>query len=360
METIIIELDENNIDSEKLEIACKTLRDGELVAFPTETVYGLGGDALNETAAKRIYAAKGRPSDNPLIVHVAETEDVNKIASEVPEMAKKLMDKYWPGPLTMVFKKKDIVPDGTTGGLDTVGVRMPSNKIARELIRQSGILIAAPSANVSGRPSPTKGEHVIFDMEGKIPVIIDGGDVGIGLESTIVDVTGDIPTILRPGYITKEMIKNTCGDVSIDPAILEKPDKNLIPKAPGMKYKHYAPKADFFLYSGNGENVINAIVKESKESILQGKTVAIVATDEDMDEYQEKLKNERYSNRFFVLSIGSRENEESIAHNLFAVLRKCDELGADVILGETYSDEGLGMAIMNRLVKACGYSICEV
>lgn len=360
METIIIELDENNIDKDKLEIACKTLRDGELVAFPTETVYGLGGDALNETAAKRIYAAKGRPSDNPLIVHVAETEDVNRIASEVPEMAKKLMDKYWPGPLTMVFKKKDIVPDGTTGGLDTVGVRMPSNKIARELIRQSGILIAAPSANVSGRPSPTKGEHVIFDMEGKIPVIIDGGDVGIGLESTIVDVTGDIPTILRPGYITKEMIKNTCGDVSIDPAILEKPDKNLIPKAPGMKYKHYAPKADFILYSGNGENVINAIVKESKESILQGKTVAIVATDEDMDEYQEKLKNERYSNRFFVLSIGSRENEESIAHNLFAVLRKCDELGADVILGETYSDEGLGMAIMNRLVKACGYSICEV
>ena len=360
METIIIELDEDNIDYDKLEIACKTLRDGELVAFPTETVYGLGGDALNETAAARIYAAKGRPSDNPLIVHVAEIEDVDRIASEVPEMAKKLMDEYWPGPLTLVFKKKDIVPDGTTGGLDTVGVRMPSNKIARSLIKQSGVLIAAPSANISGRPSPTTGEHVIYDMEGRIALIIDGGDVGIGLESTIVDVTGEVPTILRPGYITKEMIKNTCGDVSIDPAILKKPDKNLIPKAPGMKYKHYAPKADFILYSGSSENVINAIVKESKESILQGKTVAIVATDEDMDEYQEKLKNERYSKRFFILSIGSRENEESIAHNLFAVLRKCDELGADVILGETYSDEGLGMAIMNRLVKACGYSICEV
>lgn len=360
MDTIIIELDENNIDKDKLEIACETLREGELVAFPTETVYGLGGDALNETAAARIYAAKGRPSDNPLIVHVAETEDVYRIAREVPEMAKKLMDKYWPGPLTMVFKKKPEVPDGTTGGLDTVGIRMPSNKIARSLIKQSGVLIAAPSANISGSPSPTKGEHVIFDMDGRIALIIDGGDVGIGLESTIVDVTGDTPVILRPGYITKEMIKEICGSVSIDPAIMKKPDKNLIPKAPGMKYKHYAPKADFMLYSGTSENVINAIVKEGKESILQGKMVAIIATDEDIAEYKKRLKSEESSKRFHILSIGAREDEETIAHNLFAVLRKCDELGVDVILGETYSNEGLGMAIMNRLVKACGYSICEV
>lgn len=360
METIIIELDENNIDYDKLEIACKTLRDGELVAFPTETVYGLGGDALNETAAKRIYAAKGRPSDNPLIVHVAEISDVSKVAREIPDMATKLMEKYWPGPLTLVFKKKDIVPNGTTGGLDTVGVRMPSNKIARSLIKQSGVLIAAPSANISGRPSPTKGEHVIYDMEGRIALIIDGGDVGIGLESTIVDVTGEMPVILRPGFITKEMIKETCGSVSVDPAILEKPDKDLIPKAPGMKYKHYAPKADFILYSGENDRVISAIVKESKESILQGKMVAIIATDEDKDIYKNKLRNEEYSKRFYILSIGEREDEKTIAHNLFAVLRKCDELGVDVILGETYSDEGLGMAIMNRLVKACGYSICEV
>lgn len=225
--------------------AAQCLRAGGLVAFPTETVYGLGADALNETAAKRIYAAKGRPSDNPLIVHIAEVQDL-EVLGYPNEKAYALAQAFWPGPLTIILPKKDIVPHGTTGGLDTVAIRMPSHPAALSLIRQSGVYVAAPSANTSGRPSPTKAEHVIEDMNGKIEYIIDGGPVGIGIESTIIDVSGDVPTILRPGFITKKMLEQIIGEVIIDPA-LEKPMENCHPKAPGMKYTHYAPKGQLSL-----------------------------------------------------------------------------------------------------------------
>ena len=236
--------DPEHIREEDLEEGAAILRQGGLVAFPTETVYGLGANALDEEAAKKIYEAKGRPSDNPLIAHIAGPAELAPLAKEIPEAARKLMEHFWPGPLTMIFRKKEIVPYGTTGGLDTVAVRMPSDPIARKLIAMAGVPVAAPSANLSGRPSPTTADHVWQDMAGRIDMLIDGGPVGIGLESTIVDVTGEIPMILRPGAITLEMLQEVLGRVEIDPAILGPMKEGTRPKAPGMKYRHYAPKAD--------------------------------------------------------------------------------------------------------------------
>ena len=250
MNTKVVRIKEEEKTRETLEKnpglleAAEILKNGGLVAFPTETVYGLGANALNEEAAKKIYAAKGRPSDNPLIAHISCMEELPAIVKEIPEAGRKLAEKYWPGPLTMIFPKKDIVPYGTTGGLDTVAVRMPVDPVANCLIHLAGVPIAAPSANTSGRPSPTKAEHVIEDMDGKIEMIIDGGAVGIGVESTIVDVSGEIPTLLRPGAITIEMLRETLGQVDIDPVILGPVSGDIKPKAPGMKYRHYAPKAD--------------------------------------------------------------------------------------------------------------------
>ena len=238
-------------DGELLE-AAEILRSGGLVAFPTETVYGLGANALDEAAAKKIYAAKGRPSDNPLIAHISSMEELPALVREIPEAGRKLAEKYWPGPLTMIFPKKDVVPYGTTGGLDTVAVRMPSDPVANRLIKLAGIPVAAPSANTSGRPSPTRAEHVIEDMDGKIEMILDGGQVGIGVESTIVDVSGPVPTLLRPGAVTLEMLRETLGQVEVDPAILGPVKGDVKPKAPGMKYRHYAPKAD--MASGGGSH----------------------------------------------------------------------------------------------------------
>ena len=328
MNTIIKKIDAEQIKDDDFQQAGEILREGGLVAFPTETVYGLGADALNSQAAAKIYAAKGRPSDNPLIVHIADTEDLKRIAAKIPEKAGILAEAFWPGPLTMIFPKTDAVPYGTTGGLDTVAVRMPNHKIALELIRQSGVLIAAPSANTSGRPSPTKAEHVRKDMDGRIDMIIDGGKVGIGIESTIVDMTAEPPMILRPGYITKEMLEEKIGRVTVDKvvtakAVTEIKTDHYVPKAPGMKYKHYAPKADLTMFEG------------------------IICTDESRKYYQGE----------HIVSIGSRENEESIAANLYAVLRDFDETDVDVILGETFYGDGLGQAIMNRLIKAAGYKL---
>ena len=238
MDTKVIKVNLEMFDDGELKEACEILKRNGLVAFPTETVYGLGGDGMHKEASAKIYAAKGRPSDNPLIIHIADRKSLDEIASEVSKKAEKLMDAFWPGPMTLIFRKKENVPMSTTGGLETVAVRMPSHPVARELIRQSGVYIAAPSANTSGRPSPTKAEHVIEDLSGKIDMIIDGGSVGIGLESTIVDMSEDIPVILRPGYITKEMLENVVGEVKVDPAIVgEAPKKNIIAKAPGMKYR---------------------------------------------------------------------------------------------------------------------------
>ena len=335
---------------EELKEAARILREGGLVAFPTETVYGLGANALDEKAAKKIYAAKGRPSDHPLIAHISGQEELKPLAAEIPDMAKKLMDLYWPGPMTLVFKKTDAVPYGTTGGLDTVAVRMPSDPVAKTLIRLAGVPIAAPSANRSGRPSPTTADHVWQDMEGKIDMIIDGGPVGIGLESTIIDVTGPVATILRPGAITTEMVRAALGEAEMDPAILGPMKEGEHPKAPGMKYRHYAPKAPLTLVEGDMEQVVKTISQLAEESLKQGKKTGIICTDETRSCYHAGM----------IQSIGTRAKEETVAHNLYAVLRQFDDLGADVIYSESFSDNQIGQAIMNRLTKAAGYRIIKV
>lgn len=351
MDTIIKKIEEDNLTEEAFAEAGNILRNGGLVAFPTETVYGLGADALNSQAAAKIYAAKGRPSDNPLIVHIAEKEDLKRLTNEIPPKAEILMDAFWPGPLTMIFHKKAEVPDGTTGGLSTVAVRMPSHKTARYLIRSSRVLIAAPSANLSGRPSPTTAEHVRQDMQGRIDMLIDGGRVGIGIESTIVDMTVNPPMILRPGYITREMLEEKIGPVKVDKAAqaekISEIEKNYKPRAPGMKYRHYAPKADFTMFEGSMSNVADAINKRKQKEEAAGKKVGIICTDESRACYFGEN----------VVSIGSRKNEEGIAANLYKILRDFDETDIDIILGETVCRDGLGQAIMNRLIKAAGYKL---
>ena len=351
METKIIRIeDKNDIKDVQLDEAAQILRNGGLVAFPTETVYGLGANALEAQASAKIYAAKGRPSDNPLIAHIASMEDLPKLAAKIPEAGRKLAEKYWPGPLTLVFPKKDIVPYGTTGGLDTVAVRMPSDPIAVHLIRLAGVPVAAPSANTSGRPSPTKAEHVIEDMSGKIEMIIDGGEVGIGVESTIVDVSGEIPTLLRPGAITMEMLRETIGEVEIDPAILGPMSEGMKPKAPGMKYRHYAPNAEMTLVEGEMVRVVEFINREAKAALAAGKRVGIICTEESRQHYSDGI----------LAVIGSREHEETVAHNLFAVLRDFDDQKVDCIFSESFCKDRLGQAIMNRLCKAAGYHIVNV
>ncbi|MDK2966796.1 L-threonylcarbamoyladenylate synthase [Lacrimispora sp.] len=348
----IILKDKEHPDLEQLKEPAKILREGGLVAFPTETVYGLGANALNEEAAKKIYEAKGRPSDNPLIAHIADFDDLLPLVAEVPETGRKLMEAFWPGPLTLIFPKSALVPYGTTGGLDTVAVRMPADPAASALIRLAGVPIAAPSANTSGRPSPTTADHVWQDMNGKIQMIVDGGAVGIGVESTIIDVSGEEPMILRPGAVTREMASAVLGkEIFLDPAITSGPLKaDVRPKAPGMKYKHYAPKADLTLVEGIEDAVAAAINKLVQEKQEAGCRVGVICTDETLNLYPQGM----------VRSIGSRVHEESIAHNLYAVLREFDDLNADYIFSESFSSNHLGQAIMNRLTKAAGYHIIQV
>lgn len=350
MNTKIIQIDRENFKDEELLEAAEILRSGGLVAIPTETVYGLGANALDESAAKKIYEAKGRPSDNPLIAHISCMDELSALVKEIPEAGKKLAEKYWPGPLTMIFPKKDIVPYGTTGGLETVAIRMPSDPVANRLIKLAGVPVAAPSANTSGRPSPTKAEHVVEDMDGKIEMIIDSGEVGIGVESTIVDVSGTVPMLLRPGAITMEMLRETLGEVEIDPAILGPMSADVKPKAPGMKYRHYAPQAEMTLVEGEMEHVTAFINQEAKLALEAGLKVGIICTEESRESYEQGI----------LKVIGSRENEESVAHNLFAVLREFDDQKVDCIFSESFSKDRLGQAIMNRLCKAAGYHIVRV
>lgn len=351
MITKVKKINRDTCNQKDYEEASQILRSGGLVAFPTETVYGLGGDGLLSSAAKKIYAAKGRPSDNPLIIHIADLESLSVLTDEVPEQARKLADAFWPGPLTMIFNKSANVPYGTTGGLETVAVRMPNHPVALELIRNSGILIAAPSANTSGKPSPTKAEHVFEDLDGKIDMIIDGGEVGIGIESTIIDLTSEVPTILRPGFITKQMLESIIGHVEIDKAILEKGVKaGLHPKAPGMKYKHYAPKGDLTLYDGKEDAVVDAINCAVREKQKMNKKVGVIATDETVNRYSAD----------YVVSIGSRNDEQSIAKHLYGILRDFDHLEVEYIYGECFSNANLGQAIMNRLLKAAGYQVINL
>lgn len=350
METKILKIDPDRVEKEEMKEAAKLIAQGELVAFPTETVYGLGADALRPEASGKIYAAKGRPSDNPLIVHIADFSDMERVAREIPDSARKLAEAFWPGPLTMVVWKREAVPSTTTGGMETVAVRMPNHPIALELIRQSGCLIAAPSANTSGRPSPTEASHVVEDLKGKIAMVVDGGPVGIGIESTIIDLTEKVPMVLRPGYITPEMLASVLGEeVIIDPGIIAMDDTRK-PKAPGMKYKHYAPKANMIIVDGQEEKVvekINSLVGEAKG---KSQKVAVIATEETMSRYKADV----------VLCIGKRKDEDSIAQHLYKILRDCDELEIDLIYSESFATPRIGQAIMNRLLKAAGHQVIPV
>ena len=349
MRTIIEKIDKNKINTDIIREAGRILREGGLVAFPTETVYGLGADALNEHAAQKIYAAKGRPSDNPLIIHITNMDDLAKITSFIPEAAKVIADKYWPGPLTMIFDKSGIVPYGTTGGLDTVAVRMPSHEIAREVIDAGGGYIAAPSANTSGRPSPTTAPHVEEDMTGKIDMIIDGGPVDIGVESTILDMTVVPPMILRPGAITREMLTELIGEVSVDKTLIT-PDSKKAPKAPGMKYRHYAPKAELTIVEGEIKEVIAKINSLAAEKLEEGLKVGIIGTEETVECYPAGD----------VKSIGTREDEATIAGSLYGILREFDNDGVDYIYSEAFATGGIGSAIMNRLLKAAGHHVIHI
>ncbi len=344
METIIKKIDKNQIDEDAIREAGEILREGGLVAFPTETVYGLGANALDEEAAKKTYEAKGRPSDNPLIVHIADLEDLSEITENVPPETELLAKHFWPGPLTMIFEKSSLVPYGTTGGLDTVAVRMPSDLIARKLILAAGGYVSAPSANTSGRPSPTTAEHVWEDLNGKIEMIIDGGSVDIGLESTILDMTVFPPMILRPGAITADMLEEVIGVVSVDETILGS-ESSRAPKAPGMKYRHYAPKAKLTIVEGSLKEEVFAIRQLAYEKSRQGVQVGIIGTNETVEFYTHGL----------VKNIGSRENEKTIARNLYRILREFDEEDVSEIYSESFAIQGIGNAIMNRLEKAAGH-----
>ena len=348
MRAEVVAMDAEHLNMEAIQKAGKILKEGGLVAFPTETVYGLGGNALDPAASMKIYAAKGRPSDNPLIVHIADLKDLARITTEIPEGAQILAKKYWPGPLTMILPKADVVPKETTGGLDSVAVRFPSDRIAQELIKAAGGFVAAPSANTSGRPSPTMAEHVEEDLGDAIEMIIDGGQVGIGLESTIVDFTEDVPVVLRPGYISLEMLREVLGEVRMDKGLLIT-DSSVRPKAPGMKYRHYAPKADLSIVEGSQEEVIDCINRLTREAAAKGLKTGIIATDETRAQYASGL----------VLSIGSREEEETIAHHLYEVLRDFDEADVNVIYSEAFYTPRMGQAIMNRLLKAAGHKIIK-
>lgn len=352
MDTKIIAIDEKNIDTELLKEAGEIIKAGGLVAFPTETVYGLGGDALNPMSSKKIYAAKGRPSDNPLIVHIADMKDLELIVDKVSDEAIKLAEHFWPGPLTMILPKSDKVPMETTGGLDTVAIRMPVHKTAMEFIKAAGGYVAAPSANLSGKPSPTCARYVKQDMDGRIDMIIDGGDAGIGLESTIVDLSVNPPMLLRPGYITIDDLRQVLGTVDIDKTILDGDCKDA-PKAPGMKYRHYAPKGSLTIIQGDEQKVIEYINENARKLSAEGKKVGVIGTDEALGSYL----NEEIAS---LKSIGSRSDEEMIAHRLYTILREFDDEDIEVIFSESFDASGIGQAIMNRLLKAAGHMVIEL
>ena len=344
MKTVIIS------DKENLQQAAEILKEGGLVASPTETVYGLCANALDEAAVKNIYKAKGRPSDNPLIVHIGDLDMLKPLVQEVSPIAKKLMDTFWPGPMTLIFKASDLVPKVVTGGLDTVAVRFPSHPTINKLIKTSGLPLAAPSANTSGKPSPTNFTRVYEDLNGKIDCIIEGDHSEYGVESTVVDTVGDIATILRPGGITFEMLEEVLGKVMMDPALGHKLKEGEVPRAPGMKYTHYSPNAEVIIVKGENDQVIpfiNTLVKKQK---AKGKTVGVLATDETASLFMADK----------VISVGTESNPLTIASNLFEVLRSFDDAHIDMVYSLAFKETGIGKAIMNRLEKSAGYHIIEV
>ena len=349
METKVAIIKNIEKDIKFIEEAAEIIRDGGTVAFPTETVYGLGANALNEEAVKKIFIAKGRPQDNPLIVHVA-SKDINSLVKEVPPIAQELINKFWPGPLTIILEKKDIIPNVTSANLNTIGIRMPNSEIALKLIELSERPIAAPSANISGRPSPTEVERCVEDLNGRVDYIIGGESSDIGVESTIIDCTVNPPVILRPGGVTLEMLREIDSNIYIDKALKSKPSEKLKPKAPGMKYRHYAPKANLKIIRGKNEKTIEIITEMLENYIEKNNDVAIITTDENLNKFDKGN----------VISLGSEKNLSEIAKNLFEALRKCDDIGVQYILCQGFEEKGVGVAIMNRLSKAAGYDIIDV
>ena len=356
METSYVVLSGRPEDEALYRKAGDIIRTGGLVAFPTETVYGLGGNGLDPAASAKIYAAKGRPSDNPLILHIAELAALKPLVRDIPEVALRLAEAFWPGPMTLIFNKSTLVPKETTGGLDTVAVRMPSHPAAQRFIRACGVPVSAPSANKSGRPSTTTAQHVREDMDGRIDMILDGGPSEIGLESTIIDVTGSVPLILRPGFIGVARLKALLGRVDIDPAVLEEPSPDIRPKAPGMKYRHYAPKADVTIVEG--EDPAGRIMREAAAAAEGGRKTAILCSEENRNAY-EALAAElaRKGISLKILSAGSRMHPETIAHRLFDCLRQLDTDDIEAAWSEAFDEGDLGMAVMNRLQKAAAYHI---
>lgn len=348
METHILKIDGSEYDPGVLLPAAKALAEGKLVAFPTETVYGLGANALDPQAVGRIFTAKGRPSDNPLIVHISRIEEINPLVISIPPKARILMDEFWPGPLTLILEKSVLISDGLTAGLPTVAVRMPDNGIALKLIELAGVPIAAPSANLSGRPSPTDAAHVIQDLSGRVDVIIDGGSCTVGLESTVIDMTVDPPAVLRPGGITVEMLEQKIGKVIVD-KILEK-DGNTAPKSPGMKYRHYSPKAEMTIVTGDTDKVVDTINEFTKKYMSENLKTGVLASKETCGRYDASV----------VLCPGSKERPENVAAEIYSCLREFDDECVDVIFAEAFSEKGIGLAIMNRLKKAAAGRIINV
>ncbi|NMB95730.1 MAG: threonylcarbamoyl-AMP synthase [Clostridiaceae bacterium] len=402
MKTEVLKIDIHNIDKEKINYAAETLKSGGLVAFPTETVYGLGANALQKEAIHKIYKAKGRPSDNPLIVHIADMASLDNLVIEKPSLWELLAHEFWPGPLTMIFKKSSMIPDEITAGLNTVAIRMPSHPIAIALIKASGLPIAAPSANSSGRSSPTLASHVYEDLNGKIDLIIDGGSTDVGLESTVLDITSTPPIILRPGGVTLEQLRSIKHDISLDPALisdsdsalvshtslildnnikggsdtkknfqsdfnndfnnyfkdsLKDPSVDFIPKSPGLKYKHYSPKAPLIIVDGDPDKIVNKINELVREKKNVEKRIGILATEQTKGYYIDENINK--NNNVIVMSLGDRNHPEEIASNLFRSFREMDEQKVDIIFSEGININGIGLAIMNRMKKAAGFNIIK-
>ena len=330
-------------DGEALQLAARLFQEGELVAFPTETVYGLGANALDAEAVLRIFQAKGRPADNPLIVHIWSEDQLGPLC-EVTEAARRLMAAYWPGPLTLLLPKKAAVPDTVTAGLPSVGVRMPSHPVAREMLRVCGLPIAAPSANLSTRPSPTTAAHVYEDMNGRIPLILDGGACEVGVESTVLDMTGDIPTVLRPGAITPEMIAKVAGDARVADSVMRPLREGEAAPSPGMKHKHYAPRGRLTILKGKREDVVREIIRRYDES----ENAVILASTGNLPAYGDRR----------VMDMGP--DLSAAAHSLFALLRQADDEGVARLYAEAVSDDGVGLAVMNRMARAAGFDIEEV
>lgn len=350
MDTEIIKIDMHNPERDKLAYAAEVLRNGGLVAFPTETVYGLGANALDEAAVAGVFKAKGRPADNPLIVHISDSKSLDMLSVNLPAITGKLADKFWPGPLTLVIPGSPAIPKIVTAGLASVAVRIPSHPVAQALISMAGVPVAAPSANSSGKPSPTCAKHVIEDLNGKIDVIIDSGGVDVGLESTVLDITSPTPAILRPGGITFEQLSSLLGKVDVCPSLTDNGAAVHAPKAPGMKYRHYAPKARIIVFEGRLERVVEEINKLSSQNKKEGIKSAVLATDETINLYPGTD----------VVSMGSRRRPETIASKLFHALRDFDCKDTQVILAEAVEDRGIGLAVMNRLVKASGNNVIRV